>query len=561
MPFAPLLRARRTFGAALILAAGAAFAATDQPVNTTPVDLPDFVVESQRELPPPESWLYSRLGPHEVLSSAPRGTTERALQDLNRLLHGLSLLNTPLLPPGDRSAKIVICGRDADFEVFARKHNDQNSDEDVRTWHYEYFGRDGAVLVVDQTARASALFANLDAQTDEEGTEVTVDQRRASNFTRRLQVAVVKFLLYQQNPTQPAWLAEGLAQTLASARITENSVTLGRVDNPQETLVSVDEAPTGHMTTAQMLTRQRTPARDSLEEDLDFNAALASSALMPLSEMFSWQRDTYIGQGVQALRWFKQCHAFVHWGLFGDVGTHRKQFLVFMQRAAREPVTETLFRECFGLSYAQGLSALKTHIEFVRAKVIGVEAEKGARLPAAAPIEVRDATSLEVARLKFITYTLAEMPDRAHNELVLAYRRGERTPDLVAELGVSALKIGQRDRAITYLTAAIKAKTTRARAYATLARLRLEDRLAKPQGKDGKLSYEQLLGVLEPVLLARTQAPRTPETYLIFAEAWAHTDAPIPPQHLALVDEGAKLFPDDTALRDARARLAPAQTK
>lgn len=551
----PLLRA--VWATLSIVGAAMRLVGQETPINTQPVDLPDFVVEGQRELLPPEPWLYSRLGPHEILSSASRGPTERMLHDLNRLIHALYLLKTPFLPAQELSAKVVICGREEDFRPFMEKFHDENTEEDMRTWHYEFRGREGAALVIDQTANTFSL---VDDQSPEESTDVTLAEQSAKNYTRRLQIAFVKFLLYQQQPNLPAWLAEGLARSLVNVRIDERSVTWGAVDNPNKVLGGADERSTGHASTDTMLTRPKPQSRDSLTEDLDFNAALASTALMPLDEMFSWQRDTYIGKRLTALRWFHQSHAFVHWGLFGDAGRHRKQFLTFAQRLGQEPLSEALFRECFGLTFAQGLDVLRTHLEFVRAKVIGVEAEKGARLPVATPIEVRDATPAEVARLKFIAYTLAEMPERAHNELVLAYRRGERTPDLVAELGVSAQKIGQRDRALNYLTLAIKAKTTRTRAYATLARSRLEDRLAKPQGKDGKLSYEQLLGVLEPLLLARTQAPRTPEIYTLFAEAWAKTSATPPPQHLALIDEGLALFPDDAALRDASARLGPTAT-
>lgn len=551
----PLFRA--VWATALIVGAAMRLSGQEQPVNIQPVDLPDFVVESERELPPPEPWLYTRLGNHEILSSASRGPTERMLKDLNRLVHALQVLKTPFLPPEEASAKVLVCGREADFQAFAEKFGDQNAEDHLRTWHYEFRGRDGAVLVLDQTAPTIGLF---DDRSDDESTEVTLAEQRTADYTRRLQTAFVKFLLYQQQPAMPAWLAEGLARSLVNVRVTERSVTWGVVDDPNKILGGVDERPAGHATPATMLTRQKTPSRDSLNESLDFNAALASSALMPLGEMFSWQRDTYIGKQVLAIRWFQQSYAFVHWGLFGDLGRHQKQFLAFTRRLEKEPASETLFRECFGLSYAQGLTALRTHIESVRAKVVGVEAEKGARLPEAAPIEVRDATPAEIARLKFTAYTLAEMPDRAHNELVLAYRRGERTPNLVAELGVSALKLGQRDRARNYLTLATKAKTTRTRAYVTLAQMRLEERLAKPQGADGKLSYEQLLGVLEPLILARAQAPRSLEVYTLFAEAWAKTAATPPAQHLALVDEGVKLFPENAALREARARLGPTAT-
>jgi hypothetical protein len=368
--------------------------------------------------------------------------------------------------------------------------------------------------------------------------------------------------LAQPRPPLPPWLIEGVAQVLAWARITETSVTLGQVEDPNETgAIGRPDATPGRVAQGD-LRHIPTLFRDSLSDQLDFNAALAHSALFPLEELFTGDLRQFPGteNAARLLRWKKQCHAFVHWGLFGDLGRNSSAFLTFTRRLRTEPLTEKLFQECFGMNYAAGVQALRVHVENTRSKVHGVKVDKGEKLPPAPPVEVRSATLLEIARLKAHAYAAGGQLDRAREELILAYRRGERSPDLVAELGTVEHALGQRDRAAHYLALAVSAKTARTRAYLTLAQLRLEDRLAKPQGAGGKLSYEQLLGVLEPLILARAQAPRSPEVYTLFADAWAKTAATPSAQHLALVDEGVKLFPDDTALREARARLGPTAT-
>ncbi|MBI2512008.1 MAG: hypothetical protein HYV96_08515 [Opitutae bacterium] len=554
----PLLRA--VWATALIVGAAMRLSGQDRPVNTTPVNLPEFNVVAAHELPPPETWYYTKIAGQEVLSSTSRQRTEQLANDLTHLLHALELSGTRLLPATAAPLRIMITGGMDQFVSLAPRALESGT-EDPET---AVLGQaEQPILVINAAAHAFDFAdAGQDNLTESETAEGAVPAMRAANTTRNLQLGYLRVRLAQPRPPLQPWLIEGVAQVLAWTRITETSVTLGQVDDPNETgaIGSTDREP-GRVSQGD-LQHRATHFQDSLSDQMDFNAALAHSALFPLEEMFAGDLRKFPGteNASQLLRWKKQCHAFVHWGLFGDLGRNSSQFLTFTRRLRTEPLTEKLFQECFRMNYAAAVGALRVHVESTRSKVHGVKANKGEKLPPAPTVEVRPATLLEIARLKSIAYASSGQLDRAREELILAYRRGERSPDLVAELGTVERALGHPDRAAHYLTLAMKARTTRTHAYLALAQLRLDERLAKPQGKDGKLSYEQLLGVIEPLLLARTQAARTPEIYMLFADAWMKTAAAPPTQHLAFVDEGVRLYPDNTALRDARALLGPTAT-
>lgn len=554
----PLSRA--VWATALILGATLRLAGQAPAVNSTPVNLPEFNVVGERELPPPETWYYTKVAGQEVLSSASRTHTEQMARDLTRLLHALDLTGTTLLPKQKIPLRIVISGQADQFLKLAPQAL-EFGETDPET--AALGGPENPILVINSAARSlDEAAADDDVNAEPGSAEARTPEMRAAAVIRNLRVNYFRTVLGQQRPPLPAWFIEGLSQVLTWVRITENSVTLGFIENPNKTgPIGGNDSEPGHSKLGD-LRHVQTLTRDSLSSDLDFNAALATTALFTMQELFTSDLHSFRDKenALKGLRWQKQCHAFVNWGLFGDYGRHEKEFLAFMKRLQSEPLSEKLFKECFGLDYAGGLAALRTHIEVTRVKVVGVKAGKDEKLPPEPAVEVREATPLEVARLKSIVYTAGGQPEKAREELILAYRRGERSPDLVAELGLAELAAGKRDRAAKYLMIAAKAKTTRLRAYLALAQMRLDERTAKPQGKDGRLSYEQLLGVLEPLLLARTQAPRSPEVYQLFAEAWARTDTPPPPQHLALVDEGLRLFPEHTGLRATRERLGPTAT-
>jgi hypothetical protein len=100
----------------------------------------------------------------------------------------------------------------------------------------------------------------------------------------------------------------------------------------------------------------------------------------------------------------------------------------------------------------------------------------------------------------------------------------------------------------------VKAGVKRPSAYVECARLRLAEASAKPAAA-GKLSAAQIGAVLGPLFEARQFPPPLPETYELIAEAWAQSAVAPKPENLAVLDEGIRAFPRDSALLYSAARL------
>lgn len=518
------------------------FLSAQQPANSVPITLPEFNVYGERELPLPESWLYARIDGFEVLSNASESRTRDMVTELQRYSYALNLVWAGARPPVDAPAALVICGADRKFDDFLP---DDLRGKDRAFTTFSRRAREFSALVVDEQTRslslamndvatttaAPAATASTGSDTGSDTTEALVDTGFQVDPQQQLLRQYIHYLLAGLQPKPAPWLSEGLAQLCSNLRITETEISLGRVENPNEP------------------TEART--------DRDFNVELAKRALMPMAELFAVEPNSATANNPLDSRWAKQCYAFVHWGLYGDLGKNQKNFIRFLVRTEREGLSEKLFQECFKQGYADMLQTLRVHVESTRSKVAGVRAAPGEKIGWPVPPVVRTATETEIARLKSDVFRLTGQPAKARESLVLAYRRGERDAQLLAALGVSEFEAGERPRARQLLEAAARGKTTRVPALVILARLRFEERLARAQAAGKKLDQDQLAGVLEPLLIARQQPTRNAEVYLGLAEAWAASATPPPAPHLAVIDEGVTLFPADEKLRAARARLGP----
>lgn len=530
-------------------------ASVEAPVNDKPVELPEFNVVGERELAPPEPWYYARVEGFEVLSSASESRTREMVTELQRYAFALNTVWPGMKPNRSTPTALVICGSNAQFARFSEGGRDV-TEQGITS--FSLHTREYSALLLAEGAKIVNLApddvltgATSTTTTPGGESETTADTVIDLGFhvdpQAQLQREYVRFVLGSLKPAPSPWLAEGLAELCMRLRITETEISLGRVES-----LSESDAPPPLEGAGVAVPRVR--------EDHDFNRSLTSRSLLPLDEMFAVTADSTTAKANVNNAWAKQCYAFVHWGLYGDLGKNQPAFLTFLKRQSTEPITEALFKECFKKSYRDMLFTLRAHIESTRAKVAGVQAAPGQKIAWPAAPEVRAATEGEIGRIQSDVYLAAQKPSEARTALVEAYRRGNREPGLLAALGTAEYARGENTRARKLLEEAAKKNAVRPQAYLALARLRLAERLASPQAKDGKLSYEQLLGVLEPLLVARSQAPRLPELYQVFAEAWLQTAATPPAQHLALVDEGLRLFPDDRDLRAARERLGPTAT-
>ncbi len=539
----------RARGVGLVLV-GAVGLARAEPttVNQIPIDLPRYEVLAERELPPPEQWFYARIEGFEVLSNSSEDATKQLLKEFQHFAFALDQVWPGMRANNAVPAALIICGRKEKFEEFL-PDNLRQTERATTTFHRR--DREQAAIVLDDqtkilnlvtvedtSAAPTPVAATPASEAGEETDGTSATPGFAVDSYQQLRREFLRYLLAGMEAPPPPWFAEGVSQLFMSMRITETEIAVGRVENPN-------------------LAAERggTRAGATPADDRDFNAALARRALLPMAEMFAVTADSETAQNPLNNAWAKQCYAFVHWGLYGDLGRHQKEFLTFVRRLSREPLSEAVFKECFKQSYEEMLFSLRTHIENTRSKVAGVRAAKGEKLPLPPAPVVREATEAEVGRLKGDTLRLAGHPVEARTVLVTSYRRGEREPNLLAALGLAELEVGDVVRARKFLEAAATGKANRPRAYVELARLRLVEGLAKPEGHDGKLSATQLGRVLEPLYATRGQMPPLAEAYGLMVAAWRASGSAPTADHLAVIEEGVRQFPREGELVYGAAEL------
>ena len=282
-------------------------------------------------------------------------------------------------------------------------------------------------------------------------------------------------------------------------------------------------------------------------QDRDFNAELSRRRLLPMDELLAVAADSATARNPLGSTWAKQSYAFVHWGLYGNAAKNQRGFVTFVTRLAKEPLSEALFKECFKMSYREMEAELRSYVDFTVHNVAGIQAKPGTKLPEPSPFELRDATPAEIGRLTGDALRLAGHDDAAHLALIAPYVRGERDPQLLAAIGLLERHRGDDVRARKFLEAAVGAKAVRPRAYVELAQLRLAEAVAHPAA-GRKLSADQAVAVLTPLFTAREQPPRLPEIYETIAEAWTQCVVTPTAAHLAVLDEGVRLFPRNVSL-------------
>ena len=503
-----------------------------QTAATAPsLQLPTYTVTAEPELPPPESWLYARIPSFEVLSNASEAKTRHLLGEFQRFTHALHLVWPSLNPPDSVPASLILCGRGDKFGAFLPATPGGERAAASVTLR----SPDQAAIVLDLQTTVLNLPATegpapvvVDAEGNADGSNL--NPGFAIDAYRQLSREYVRYLLSGRETPPPAWFTEGLAQLFMAIDITDTSITLGKLADPN---LRPDPMAGG---------------RAALEEDRDFNAALATSALLPMAELLAVSPDSTEARNPLGRVWAKQCYAFVHWGLYGDDGAHQKDFFIFLARLGREPLSEALFTACFKQDYKAMLATLRGYIQVTRHRVAGIRADKGQKIPEPPGVVLRAATQAEAGRMVGDALLLAGHPAAARESYVTAYRRGERDPALLAALGLAELSDSDRPRAQSLLQAALAGHASRPRAGLELARLRLADSLARPQAGNGRLSATQTSHVLEPLLVARNQPPPLAEIFECMAETWAHSATPPAAADLAAIEDGVRLFARNTEL-------------
>src|SRR5262245_38515135 len=91
--------------------------AADAPKPSEVVELPQLTVNEDRELPPPEAWLYTQTEGFEVISNGPERETRQLLRDLAMFRVAMDVAWPVKFKPMPPSS-IILCGRRGMFDQF-----------------------------------------------------------------------------------------------------------------------------------------------------------------------------------------------------------------------------------------------------------------------------------------------------------------------------------------------------------------------------------------------------------------------------------------------------------
>ncbi len=500
--------------------------------KAAPIALPTFTVTDSRELPPPEAWRYAQIPDFEIISNASDRETQRLMRDFQQFNHAIGVVWPALIGRRPTPTTLILCGRGGKFDAFVPKKAQGEPTAGLASLFFRNAER--ATIIVDLQTRDLGVAGLEAAGGVENNGSIEVDAYK------QLYREYVHSLLSRNQPRMAAWLEEGLAQLLMGMKFSATSIEFAALEDPNTVSASqanaaalnasADEEDSGGLVTA-------------AAEDRGFNAALARSHLMSFPKLFEVTHDSPIARNPIGSKWAKQATAFVHMCLYQTGGRHQKGFVTFIARSAREPVTEALFKECFGMGYNAMLMEVRGYLNFTNYTSLGWNTKKGEKFPNPAPLALREATESEVGRIKGEALLLAEKPDAALTALIAPYTRGERDPRLLAALGLYERTAERNDRALKFLEAATTAKVVRPLAYVELARMRLAAAKAQPAGADGKFSAAQTNAIIQPLVDTRKQPSTMNELYELIAETYGRSAEAPKPEILALLVEGSLLYP------------------
>ena len=502
----------------LFLVALTSVAAAD--VSVTPAEpateLPALVVDAQRELPPRESWRYGQTADWEVLSNGSDRVAKRLVRELAEFQALVGVMFPAIAgTSADVPLVLVLCGNDKSFNQFQ-----PDSDWDVRDHTQSFMGEaDGRLVMGVHVVVGEREIDDTETMPAEveDGAAVASAGVIAADPYAAVKRQYFRFLFTRAVGSPPEWLESGVARLLGSVERTQKGFMIGKI---------------GSFT-------------GGAADDFQGLFAVARRAMPPLETLLTASRPEK--QEEQAA-WEMLAYAFVHKCLMEGRGKNQEKFLNFAQQASRKPVSEAMFQECFGRSFAQMEKDLWVYVNAGSFKHMRLTLPKDMSVPKPPEIALRDGTDSEVGRIKSSGFRAMNQPALAYNELLAPYIRGERDPRLLGALGVVQVERDQHEKARKLLEAAYAQKTTEAAALVTLARLRLEEARAKPGAVPDRLSKRQVIDVLTPLFAAREQLPRRSELYQLIAETWRYSGQAPTAANLEVVAEGVNVFPRDVAL-------------
>lgn len=529
----PLLRLG--LGTALATGAFAAEAPADATQNPSPmvpkaplsavereqaIELPPMIVAESSKAPP---WLYAHVGEVEYLSRCSVATTRAfitAQLEISRLLR--------VFMPADFFSPVAVPVVSILAPQESRQAGDEVASREMQRMKQQSIQRDHEAgrrdLEVPAASRISFL-PNL--RLDDRDMFAVFAYLSERDFRGEKLIASPDYVyarLVSRTPMLPPWLIEGIVGLYQSAGFAEDPITL-------------DAARWTSLEDAAGLRRDPESRR----------------VMVPVGDLFA--ADALVTpenrHPARIAAWRAQIVLFVRWALDPANAPAADGFWKLGRRASVEPITETVFTECFGFGYADLQERLSDYLPAAVRQPVRIQPGK---LPALPRYEVKPATPAQIARLRGewerleIPFVRGKHPEylpryieQARATLRRPVSRGERGPQMLAALGLCELDAGDLEAARAWLEEAAAAGVQRPRVHYEVARLRWRE-LTRNTGESSGFTGAQMQPVLAPLRVAAGQSPQLPEVYLLMGDALLRCRDRVSASDYALMEKAAPLF-------------------
>ena len=539
-------------------------------------DLPTYTVTAARIQPPPEQWRYTLENGFEILSNADDSTTQNLFKQIGEYINVLGSISPNMKPKTNLPIKFIICGQRGFFSQFS---------DNLTTPVLSTQDGDQILFVINTSGDFMISLTSSDMNADD----------MAAYITTRVFKQYIDLRMAQVNPPLPPWFQQAMRSLYANMHFTGKNVTFAQV--------SSETGGWGEYAASDILSELSTPSeaakKTTMENGGDTNSAFdygSASAtadiaadvasanndmgddnsnadpnadqaqrpqqqqetgqiIMPMAKFLTFDPnnpDATItdGKTINVRTWSRQCVMFVHYCLYGRRASKlQAPFLKFLAACSTGPTDEALFKQLFKESYKDMELDLGNYREYTDSKTMLYQFKDDTR---PAPLNLQDATPAQIARMKGEAKIILGKTDEGYNDMLTTYMKkkdgqSQADPLLYAALGLYEYKAGNTDKARPLLENAVKDKAPRPEAYRALSKLHFDEIMAgKPA--DYKLTNDELMSVITPLMAVRTIPPSDLQTYIMLGEALRDADRPATKDEAAALLEGYNRYPSDPNL-------------
>lgn len=504
-----------------------AVARSAEPAPELPTELPPFLVEDDANTR--IDWLYCEHSGIRVLSACTEEQTRGFTTDLLRNRAALHrFIPESYLFRSEVPHTIIL---------FPRSHL-RNLDEEMAK----------AVRAPEKSPSEQSRWKPIDDLTlgdrDSLFTWIIVNDHEwvQSSLTGqgRLQVIYsrdyLKRLLLAHAPPWPDWFVSGISRLYSASLFPElkppGQVLRRRTVDSKDCIESFE---------AQAWTSY--PATRALRED-----AATPRALLPLEELLITNAPPETNAAYRQT-WEAETELFVRWAYANG----RERLWRLAETAARQPLSGAVFRENFGLDYADARDALS---DWLHTSVDDALFLPAITLDSPDELLVRSASSVEIQQIKgewnrrCLDTVVAKFPvlkslysQKASNLLDGPYRRGERDAQLIASLILLEMDQEHTPRARELLEKHPEAKAARPRVALLEAQFQFEDMIKRSGESSAADQQTRTSELVAQLALIAEREPPMEATYVLAVRALMRLSAEPSAIQRAFIAKGAQLFP------------------